>query len=251
MNRLWLAESLRDSKQETIHWVKAMRSKIPQGLYIPAPKLNQLHILKQIAAHQNVTQAELAEQCALSVAMVNNYMKELSDQGLLEYRRKNTKTISYHVTAAGKEVILATQNELLQELSKLFASAKEQMQEMIISQTHGNLQRVVLYGSGILAEIAFHALESARISVVGVCSDDPAEVGQEWCGREKINPSQIRFMAPDAVVVALGHRSEEMDRELAPLYERGIQLIYLGCHAPESTAGAMEQDSIWSSPAVR
>lgn len=228
-----------------------MRTKVSQGLYIPAPKLNELHILKQIATDQDVTQAELAEQCALSVAMVNNYMKELGDRGLLEYRRKNSKTISYHVTATGKEAIVAAQNELLQELSKLFAEAKEQMQEMIMSQAHGNLQRVVLYGSGILAEIAFHALESARISVIGVCSDDRAEVGQEWCGREKVNPSQIRFMAPDAVVIAVAHRSEEIDRELAPLCERGIHLIYLGCQAPEPTTAAIEQDSIWSSAALR
>jgi DNA-binding MarR family transcriptional regulator len=228
-----------------------MRTKVSQGSYIPAPKLNQLHILKQIAANQNVTQAELAEQCALSVAMVNNYMKELGDRGLLEYRRKNSKTISYHVTAAGKEAIAAAQNELLQDLSNLFADAKEQMQEMIVSQARGNLQRVVLYGSGVLGEIAFHALESARISIMGVCGDDPAEVGREWCGREKISPSQIRFMAPDAVVIAVAHRSEEMDRELAPLCERGIQLIYLGSQAPEPTTAPIEQDPVWSSPALR
>ncbi len=211
-----------------------MRTKASQALYIPGPKLNELHILKQVAADQDITQAELAERCALSVAMVNNYMKELCDRGLLEYRRKNSKTISYHVTAAGQEAATAAQNELLQEWTKLFADAQEQVRQMIMNQSHGTLRRVVLYGSGILAEIAFHALESAKVSVIGVCSEEPAEAGKEWCGRERINPSQIRYMAPDAVVLALPRRSAGADDELANLSQRGIQLIRLDCSAPET-----------------
>src|SRR5512137_2565304 len=126
-----------------------MRTKAPQGLYIPTPKLNQLHILRQIASDPDITQAELARRCALSVAMVNNYMKELCDLGFLEYRRKNSKTVSYYVTPAGKEATDATQKELLNELVALIAQAKEQVQEIIRSQARGELRRVVLYGTGI------------------------------------------------------------------------------------------------------
>lgn len=213
--------------QMTIHRVNKMRVKASSSLYIPAPKLNELRILKEIATDPGITQAELARRCALSVAMVNNYMKELGDRGFLEYRRKNSKMISYHVTAAGKEAADATRTELLVELIKLLADAKEQVKEIILHQTHKDLQRVVLYGSGILAELAFHALEAARVSVIGVCSDDPAEIGQEWCGRERINPSQIRYMAPDAVVIALLDRSDDVFLRLTHLHQHGIELIRL------------------------
>jgi len=213
-----------------------MRAKNSQSLYIAAPKLNQLHILKDIAADPDITQAELARRCLLSVAMVNNYMKELCDRGLLEYRRKNSKTFSYFVTDSWNEVIETTERELLLEMSVLLGQAKKQVYEIIMSQAHGRLRRVVLYGTGLLAEIAFHALESAKVSVMGICSDNPAEIGQEWCGRELINSSQIRYMAPDAVVVALLQRSDEVSLELTHLYQYGIELIRLDCISPEIAA---------------
>ena len=217
-----------------------MRTKAPQGLYIPTPKLNQLHILRQIASDPDITQAELAQRCALSVAMVNNYMKELCDRGFLEYRRKNSKTISYHVTAAGKEAADSTQTELLHELSRLFADAKERVRQIIMSQTHRELHRVVLFGSGILAEIAFHALESAKVNIVGVCSADPAEIGQEWCGREMLSPTQIRYMAPDAVVIALLQGSDAIYRSLTYLSQNGIDLIRLDVASADAPATPRE-----------
>jgi DNA-binding MarR family transcriptional regulator len=225
-----------------------MRAKDSQNLYIPAPKLNELRILKEIASDPEITQAELARRCALSVAMVNNYMKELGDRGFLEFRRKNSKTISYYVTAAGKEAVDTTRTELLRELIKLLTDAKEQVKEIILSQAHRELRRVVLYGSGILAEIAFHALESAKISVIGVCTDDPAEVGQEWCGRERINSSQIRYMAPDAVVVALLQRSDDAYLRLTHLHQYDIDVIRLDCR----TAGSdvIDRGIAWSKTAL-
>ena len=51
-----------------------MQIKDLSNLYIQSPKLNQLNILREVAANANITQAELAGRCSLSVAMVNNYM---------------------------------------------------------------------------------------------------------------------------------------------------------------------------------
>jgi DNA-binding MarR family transcriptional regulator len=210
-----------------------MRAKTSNNLYIPAPKLNQLRILNEIATDQEITQAELARRCALSVAMVNNYMKELCDLGLLEYRRKNSKTVSYFVTEAGKSAAGIIQKELLNELVTLISQAKDQVQKIIKSQAHRELHRVILYGTGILAEIAFHALESAKIHVIGVCGDDPSEVGQEWCGRQKISASQIRYLAPDAVIIALLLRSDDAYLSLTQLCQYGIDLIRLDCRTAE------------------
>jgi DNA-binding MarR family transcriptional regulator len=204
-----------------------MRTEVLQGLYLPTPKLNQLHILKQIASNPDITQAELAQRCMLSVAMVNNYMKEFCSEGLLEYRRKSSKTISYHLTAAGRSAADSTECDLLRELLIHYAEAKERVRQVILSQAKGNLQRVVLFGRGDLAELAFHALESAGVSVVGVCDDDPAVIGRDWCGREILNASQIRYIDPDSVVVASTGRSEELCRSLSHLEDRGIRLIRL------------------------
>lgn len=194
-------------------------------LYIRAPRLNQLNILSQVLSDSHVTQAKLAQRCHLSVAMVNNYMKELCSAGLLEYHRKNSKTVSYHLTPAGLKQVEIVERELIRETVGLFEESKAKMRDIILSGSRQAIRRVVLFGSGHLMELAFHALESAGIEVIGVCDGAPAQLGREWCGRELLNPSQIRYMKPDAVVIASFENSEEICSSLGYLRDYGISLI--------------------------
>ncbi len=206
-----------------------MRTKGSNTLFIAAPKLNQLNLLKELAADPHLKQAELARRCDLSVSMVNNYMKELCALGWLEYHRKTTKTVSYHITPAGEGQLRSVQHELIHEMVDLFARAKERIVALVLERTREKPRRVVLCGSGDLAEITFHALESAGIAVVGVCNDDPAKLGSDWLGREMLNPLQIRFMDPNAVILALEGDPTPggMESTLRYLEERGIDLVRL------------------------
>src|SRR5512138_927670 len=102
-----------------------MRTKPFETLYIPSPRLNQLNIARELAADPHLTQAELARRCNLSVSMVNNYLKELCSMGWLEYHRKSSKTVSYHITPGGLEHLDEVQHELIHEMVDLFAVAKE------------------------------------------------------------------------------------------------------------------------------
>jgi predicted transcriptional regulator len=204
-----------------------MQMKDLQSLYLQSPKLNQLNILREVAANSHVTQAELAGLCSLSVAMVNNYMKELCEGGYLEYHRKTTKNVSYHLTPPGSKYLETLQMELIEEMVDMFAAAKERIRDRIVSRAQTALQRVVLFGSGHLAQLAFHALELVGAKILGVCDDNPAAIGGDFCGREVLSPVQIRFLAPDAVVIADSLRTEEICKNLSYLSDRGIGLIRL------------------------
>lgn len=204
-----------------------MQTKDLHSLYIQSPKLNQLNVLREVAANARITQAELATRCSLSVAMVNNYMKDLCKSGLLEYNRKSVKSVTYHLTSSGDRYLDKLQADLIGEMTDMFAAAKEHIRKRIMNQASSALQRVVLYGSGHLAQLAFHALESAGISVQGVCNDNPEKIGSDFCGREVVNPSQIRFIAPDAVIIADTLNAEQMHHHFESLSQRGIELIHL------------------------
>jgi predicted transcriptional regulator len=206
-----------------------MQTKELPSLYLQSPKLNQLNILREVAANAHITQAELASHCSLSVAMVNNYMKELCAGNMLEYHRKTTKSVTYHVTETGAQYLQNLQVELIHESVNMFAAAKERIRDRILGQAKTDLQRVVLYGSGDLAQLAFHALEMSGVRILGICADDPAVIGTEFCGREVLSPNQIRFLAPDAIIIADSNRTQEI-RNFSNLSEKGINVICLdGC----------------------
>jgi predicted transcriptional regulator len=227
-----------------------MQMKDSQGLYLQSPKLNQLNILREIAANARITQAQLARQCSLSVAMVNNYMKDLCSSGYLEYHRRSIKSVTYHLTPDGKQHLETLQGKLIREMVGMFIAAKDQIRTRIESRTRSSLQRVILFGSGHLAQLAFHALERAGTKIIGVCDDNPEAQGHDFCGREVINPSQIRFIAPDAVVVADAARAEEICQRLEFIIDRGIEIIRMDIpadqktdiHANDSSSGLLKSE---------
>ena len=207
-----------------------MQIKDLSNLYIQSPKLNQLNILREVGANANITQAELAGRCSLSLAMVNNYMKELCRAGLMEYHRRTVKSVTYHLTPLGTKHLETLQLELINEMVDMFVAAKAQIRARIMSQSPSALQRVVLFGCGHLAQLAYHALELTGARILGVCDDNIETIGSDFCGREVLNSSQIRFLSPDAVIIADSQRPEEICRSLQPLLTRGITLIRLdGC----------------------
>jgi DNA-binding MarR family transcriptional regulator len=200
-----------------------MGAKIPNTLYVAGPKLNRLNILNELAVNPHLTQAELARRSDLSIAMVNNYIKELALLGMVEYHRTSSKTVSYHVTPLGMQQANLSQHELLLEMVGFFSKAKEQIRETLLSQNK-KIRRVILYGTGELAEMTFHAMESAGIAVIGICDENVVEK-REFCGREVLNPAQIRYMAPDAVIL-VNQKSEDSET-LQFLQQRGICILCL------------------------
>jgi len=204
-----------------------MHTKDLSSLYLQSPKLNQLNILREVAADAHITQAALASRCSLSVAMVNNYMKELCKIGYMEYHRRTIKSVTYHLTSLGEKQLEGLQGELVKEMVDMFVAAKEQIRDRILSQSPTELQRVVLFGCGHLAQLAFHALEQTGTRILGVCDENIETIGSEFCGREVLNSSQIRFLAPDAVIIADSQRTDEIYQHLQPLVAHGITLIRL------------------------
>lgn len=146
---------------------------------------------------------------------------------LLEYHRKTTKSVTYHLTPSGIQALEGLQGKLIEEMVGMFAAAKDQIRNRIASQAKADLHRVILFGSGHLAQLAFHALELANTNIVGICDDNPERIGSDFCGREVISPSQIRFLAPEAVVVADSVRAEEICRKLEFLIDGSIEIIRL------------------------
>lgn len=220
-----------------------MQKKELPSLYLQSPKLNQLNILREIAADAHITQAELATRCSLSVAMVNNYMKELCRIGLMEYHRRTIKSVTYHLTSAGLAQLEVLQRELIREMTEMYIASKEHVIERIRRQAPAGMQRVILFGGGHSGQLAFHALELANVNIIGVCNDDMELIGSDFCGREVISPSQMRFLSPDAVILAETPRTEEVSRGLEYLSDQGIIIIHMDGKAVSRSAGTGESIS--------
>lgn len=195
------------------------------NLYLQSPKLNQLNLLREIALNAHVTQAELAGRCALSVAMVNNYMKDLCRQKLLRYHRKSIKNVSYHLTSSGTRHLERLKKERIGEMALLFAEAKSHILEQVMNCPGRPPQRVALYGSGNLAQLVILALEPSGPDVLCVCDDVANGEAMPFYGGSIEHPPQLRLLSPDAVIVTDEPKTKESAEILESLERIGVRLI--------------------------
>ena len=209
-----------------------MSPKVPDTFYVAAPKLNEFNILSLVSDNARVTQAELARQCTLSVAMVNNYMKSLCSRGLLEYHRKTTKSVTYHLTSLGRDWIAATEKEMVSEAVELFDQIKNRICDAIQRMAPGGVRRVVIYGTGSLAEIVFHALTRLNPESVVFCDDGLVEAGREFCGRPVQPFAQITDARPDTIVLTGGVRAGDTNGTWSALAGQGIHVVRMAMAEP-------------------
>jgi predicted transcriptional regulator len=200
---------------------------MPFNLYIQSPRLNQLNILREITVNAHITQAELAGRCALSVAMVNNYMKDLCRQKFLRYHRKSIKNVSYHLTSAGTRHLEQLQKERIGEMAQLFGEAKSHILDQIMDAPGGPPRRLALYGSGNLAQLVFLAMQSSGLAVLCVCDDATNGEEMHFCGCSIEHPLRLRRVAPDAVIVTDEPKTQESAEILESLQRTGTRLIRL------------------------
>jgi len=216
-----------------------MRTKTPDMLYLRSPRLNQLLILTALAQDPFLTQAALARRCGLSVAMVNNYLKEQCELGLIEYRRKSLKSVSYHITSMGRAQMEVLEAERMADAVDRFTAAKERiLKRMQVQAPEGTLRRVILFGAGPLAEMVLPALTQAGIQVTGIC-DDTLAPGSDWFGCPVFEFAQIGVMAPDAVVITDWSHIDTIWNRMKTVYGGTLRLIRLDGHgvpggAPEA-----------------
>lgn len=237
-------ESLSNSGTALLFGWLEMPLKDFQNLYIQSPKLNQLNILREIALNARITQAELADRCSLSVAMINNYMKDLCRQRLLRYHRKSIKNVSYHLTASGAQQLDLLLKERIGEMAQLFANAKAFILDRI-KDCHGEApRRVALFGSGDLAEIVFMAMESSGLNVLCVCDDAPGGRDKRICGRSIEPPLLLCHIAADAVIVTDEPKTRESAEILESLATTGARLIRLDDALPALTPPSAGKSSV-------
>ena len=139
-----------------------MQIKEPQGLYLQSPKLNQLNLLREVSGNARITQAELANRCSLSVAMVNNYMKDLCNNDFLEYNRKSIKSVTYHLTSSGEQYLESLQTELIGELVQMFANAKEQIRESIMGKAKSSPESA----DALAAQVAADLVDQGAVAII-------------------------------------------------------------------------------------
>src|SRR5687768_6799267 len=131
-------------------------------------------VLQAIASGQRITQRSLSNELGVALGLTNLLIRRLVARGYVKVAGIGTRHIRYLMPAAGWEALAHATRRSLQNTVVLYTETREQIRSSLsaISQrceVDGSGQkRVVFYGAGDVAEIAYVSLQSTDLTLVGV-----------------------------------------------------------------------------------
>src|SRR5881296_658885 len=195
-----------------------------------------LEILTAIDEGRPLTQRALAQRLGVALGLTNLYLKRLAKKGLIkvtEFPRKPyaRKRLRYLLTAKGLlEKSRLTYDYMSYSLG-IYRRTRETLREALSHLPGAGTKRVVLYGVGEAAELAYVTLKELGLEPAGVFA---REAGAEFLGFPVRSIAEVLDAQVDGIIVATFDRPEPHLAELTGLGIPAAKLLTLRRPLPPS-----------------
>lgn len=142
----------------------------------PESKYDQ-QILQAIASGGRVTQRSLSNELGAALGLTNLLVRRLVGKGYVKMAGMGTRHVRYLMTPAGLEALARATRLSLENTVHLYTQTREQIRANLTAVSEccpvdaTGQKRVVFYGAGDVAEIAYVSLQRTDLTLVGVVDD--------------------------------------------------------------------------------
>ena len=193
-----------------------------------SPLFKRLLILTALEQNPAISQHTLAHEVGLTSSMVNNYIRDLSQNRLISVKGTTNRTMSYNLTPKGIREKMSLLISYNLETTSLYMDAKKEFAQKLQKMFEEGIHRAVLFGAGETAEIIYNASQSQELEIIGIVDNDAAKQGKLF-GNLIINPPHyIEKIKPDGVIIASVGRQDEIYKQIAVLMTKGIAVKKIG-----------------------
>lgn len=184
-------------------------------------------ILQAIASGGRLTQRSLASDLGVALGLTNLLIRRLVGKGYVRMAGMGTRHVRYLMTPAGWEALGRATRLSLENTVHLYTQTREQIRATltVVSErcdvdTAGQ-KRVVFYGAGDVAEIAYVSLQRTDLRLVGVVDDRRRGLffDVKISGPECLSADTLDGTAYSHVIVASIRHAEAIQARIS---ERGI-----------------------------
>jgi len=175
----------------------------------------------------NSSQHHIAEKSHLSSSMVNIYIKELKQAGLITVSGKTNRTTEYHLTEKGQKKLFQDFISFSSEAVQIYAAVKREIIRLLKRYETNGIRTVVLYGASDTAEVVVSAIPHTRLVVIGIVDGDPAKQGHLFNGTLIQAPETISQIDPDAVLITSFAHQDEIYNNIKMIIDDNIEILTL------------------------
>ncbi len=201
---------------------------IQKRYFKPSKDARVLAILESLSLENELSQSELGRRLRLSGAMVNQYLRELQDEHLIEYEAINGKSYRYVLTAKGERKRQVLFSGCSTEAIQIYAALKDQIAAKLKLLQGKKVEKCVLFGASDTCEVVLGAISHTSLEVVALLDNDPIKQGKRLHGYIISPPQVLETIACQAVLITSYARQDEIHAQIEPLcLQKGMEIMRL------------------------
>ncbi len=126
-----------------------------------------LQLLNEVEQNAAVTQRTLANNLGVALGLTNLYLKRLARKGYIKITTIPRHRIKYLLTPSGMAEKTRLTYEYMQYSLTYYRKMRERLKVVLTARAKAGAKRVVIYGTGELAEMAYISLREMDLTLVG------------------------------------------------------------------------------------
>lgn len=169
------------------------------------PLYKEFSLLSAISRDKHITQRDIASKMNVSVAMVNFYLDEYEEKGLIKRVYHGTKSIDYFVTDMGEERRKELSIRYLESALDVYNEAKLSCNVIFKKLRIKNFKKVLFYGAGEVCEMLLSVLNSDQsidLDVIALIDDDNKKIGKKILDKDIISLSEVNNLSYDGILIS-------------------------------------------------
>jgi len=179
--------------------------------------IRTLKILEEIENDHTPSQRDLSKKLNISLGLVNSFVKRLTNKGYFKINNIPKNRVKYILTPKGAAEKTRLTYQYIQYSFEFYRNAREKLHKLFKHLMAQGVRRVVFYGTGDFAEIAFISLQETSIQMVAIVDDN--NIGEKFLGSVVKNPDNLYSLFFDRVLIT---SMISKDKVLEKVLEQGI-----------------------------
>ncbi|QWB95455.1 winged helix-turn-helix domain-containing protein [Mycoplasmatota bacterium] len=190
----------------------------------PTPIYKEYMILDLIEKDAHVTQRRLSDAIGSSVSMVNYYLDQYEEQGLIKRKKHSTKNVEYFVSKKGMERKQVLNISYLSASLNIYNSAKENIFLFLKPYVEQGFENIFLYGAGEVCEILLQSIildNDIQVNVLGIIDDDINKQGHVLLNTKIVSYEEaIKFRHDGIFIASYTHRDSILNKLFKSKYDK-------------------------------
>jgi len=183
-----------------------------------------LVLLSELERDGNVTQRTLATKLGVALGLTNLYIKRLARKGFIKITTIPSHRIKYILTPQGFAEKSRLTYQYMQYSLSYYRDIRDRLRKTLADAANDGAKRVVIYGTGELAEMAYLSLREMNLTLVGFVDDREVDT---FLSYPVWRPNVLADWEFDAVLLADLARTADAAETLARQQVAGDKVLAL------------------------